>query len=191
MKTLVWSPLPFKLCRGLTLLWIMLSTLTAYCEEAINRSALEKAMLANPVDITFVDSTDADPIINKPFSDSRTTPHSTDSTTRPPIKIVNDTVSSLNLSSSSYQQPVTVYQSRITDNAEIFLSQFFQRFDFNHNLIAQDITFYQSLFNDAFVFSFNRVNSRSEISSTHFHGEANFYNNRFHNVLHLSEIYYH
>lgn len=188
MKTSVRSPLPCQLCTGILLLWIMFSTLSTYGEAQIDRAALEQALSAHPVDVSYVFPSNTDLTTSKPLSDPQTTANAVESATHLPINIVSDTINRLTLNSKAYQQPVTVYQSRITDRAEVFLSQFYQRFDFNHNQVAQNIIFYQSIFKETFVFSFNRLSGRFDISSTHFRDEANFYNNRFQQAssVHLS-----
>lgn len=188
MKTSARSPLSSQLCIGLVILWSLLSTLTAYGEAQIDRAALKQALSAHRVDVSAVFFTNTDLTTSKQLSDPQITSKAAGSATSFPINIVSDTINRLTLNSKAYQQPVTVYQSRITDRAEVFLSQFYQRFDFNHNQVAQDIILYQSIFKDAFVFSFNRLSGCFDISSTHFLEEANFYNNRFQQAssVHLS-----
>ena len=134
MKTSsVRSPLSYQLCTGMLLFWIMLTTLTTHGKAQIDRAALEQALSAHPVDVTYVFPTHTDLTNSKPLSDPQTTSNAVGAATSLPINIVSDTINRLTLNSKAYQQPVTVYQSRITDRAEVFLSQFYQRFDFNHN----------------------------------------------------------
>ena len=178
MKTSVRSPLLCQLRTGIFLLWILFSTLTTYGDAQIDRGALTQVMLAHPIDVSL-DSTNTDPTASKQSGSSLITANSAGSVASSPVKHISDTIDRLTIQSATYKQPITIYQSRISDRAEIFLSQFHQRFDFNHNQVAKDSIFYQSIFNDAFVFSFNQISGRTEISSIHFLGDANFFNNRF------------
>ena len=122
MKTSVRSPLLCQLRTGIFLLWILFSTLTTYGDAQIDRGALTQVMLAYPVDVSL-DSTNTDPTASKQSGSSLITANSAGSVASSPVKHISDTIDRLTIQSATYKQPITIYQSRISDRAEIFLSK--------------------------------------------------------------------